>query len=117
MAELTNHDGGLLVHLTDGRVSLLITSSGGMPCLAHWGAPLGDIDPRLVAALDRPVPGGGLDVDPPLGLIAEASVGWSGTPGLEGHRAGGRDFAPQFVLRSSSCDEHRAEFDLVDEPA
>lgn len=117
MSELTNHDAGLLVHLTDGRVSLLITSNGGMPCLAHWGAPLGDTDTQLLAALDRPVPRGGLDVDPPLGFIAEASVGWSGTPGLEGHRPNGRDFAPQFVLRSNSCDEHRAEFDLVDELA
>ena len=117
MSELTNHDAGLFVHLTDGRVSLLITSNGGMPCLAHWGAPLGDIDSRMFAALDRPVPRGGLDVDPPLALIAEASVGWSGTPGLEGHRPNGRDFAPQFAMRSSSCGEHRAEFELVDESA
>ena len=78
--------------------SLLITSDGGMPCVAHWGAPLGDADVRLLGGLERPVPGGGLDIDPPLGLVAESPVGWFGTPGLEGHRPDGTDFAPQFTL-------------------
>ncbi|MEP7203506.1 MAG: alpha-galactosidase [Ilumatobacteraceae bacterium] len=106
---------GLLAHLTDGNTSLLITSSNGMPCLAHWGARLGSSDERLLGALERPVPGGGLDVDPPVGLLAESSVGWFGKPGLEGHREGGRDFAPQFVLRSSETSDDRAEFDLSDD--
>jgi alpha-galactosidase len=107
----------VLVHLTDGSASLLITSDGGMPCLAHWGATLGDTDSRLLGALERPVPGGGLDIDPPLGLVAESSVGWFGNPGLEGHRDDGRDFAPQFVLRSSGSDERSAEFVLADDAA
>ncbi len=107
----------LLAHLTDGVTSLLFTSSGGMPCLAHWGAPLGPADQRLLAALERPVPGGGLDVDPPIGLLAESSVGWFGNPGLEGHRRDGSDFAPQFVLRSHEADGHRADFVLADESA
>ena len=107
----------LLAHLTDGITSLLITSSGGMPCLAHWGAPLGDSDGRLLAALERPVPVGGLDVDPPVGLLAESSVGWFGNPGLEGHRSDGRDFAPQFVLQSSEVGDRRAEFVMADQAA
>ena len=97
-----------VVHLTDGQTSVLITTAGGMPCLAHWGAALGDTDRAVIGALERPVPGGGLDVDPPLGLVAEASVGWFGTPGLEGHRPDGRDFAPQFTLQSIEADQHRA---------
>ncbi len=36
--------GWVLAHLTNRRTSLLIVSNGGMPCLAHWGAPLGDTD-------------------------------------------------------------------------
>ena len=108
---------GLLAHLTDGNSSLLIASNDGMPCLVHWGAPLGTADERLRGALERPVPGGGLDIDPPLGLLAESSVGWFGKPGLEGHRAGGRDFAPQFVLRSSEASADRAEFVLSDDAA
>ena len=106
-----------IVHLTDGRSSLLITTTGGMPCVAHWGAALGDADRGLVGALERPVPRGGLDVDPPLGLVAETGVGWFGNPGLEGHRPGGRDFAPQFGLQSIEADHRHAEFGLVDAAA
>ncbi len=106
-----------LVHLTDGNASLLMTSGGGMPCLVHWGAPLGDVDSHVLAAVQRPVPGGGLDVDPPLGLIAESSVGWFGTPGIEGHRPDGRDFAPQFAMTSFDVEQDQAEFALVDEAA
>jgi alpha-galactosidase len=108
---------GLLAHLSDGSTSLLITSDDGMPCLAHWGAALGSTDANVLAALQRPVPNGGLDVDPPLGLLAESSVGWFGKPGLEGHRSGGRDFAPQFVLRSVDAGNDHAEFVLSDEAA
>jgi alpha-galactosidase len=107
----------VLAHLTDGECSLLITSDGGMPCVAHWGAPLGETDPRVLRALERPVPRGGLDVDPPLGLLAESSVGWFGHPGIEGHRNDGRDFAPQFVLTSSTIDETTAAFALADAAA
>jgi alpha-galactosidase len=63
------------------------------------------------------VPRGGLDIDPPVGLVAESSVGYFGRPGLEGHRDDGRDFAPQFALQSINSDEHRAEFELVDDAA
>ena len=107
----------LIAHLTGAGTSLLFASSGGMPRLMHWGAPLGEADARLSGALERPVPGGGLDVDPPLGLIAESSVGWFGTPGLEGHRDGGRDFAPQFQLRSSEVTASSAGFVLRDSAA
>jgi alpha-galactosidase len=107
----------LLAHLSDGHVSLLLAGDDGMPCLVHWGSPLGDTDQRLLPALERPVPVGGLDIDPPLGLLAESSVGWFGKPGLEGHRPDGRDFAPQFVLQSSQADGRRAEFVLSDASA
>src|SRR3954469_7338061 len=106
-----------LVHLTDGRCSLLLSGAGGMPRLVHWGASLGDVDTRVLAALERPVPRGGLDVDAPLGLVAEASVGWFGTPGIEGHRPDGSDFAPQFVLRSSEVTSTDARFELTDASA
>lgn len=106
-----------LTHLTNGRSSLLIATSGGMPTLVHWGAPLGDVDEMLLRAVERPVPRGGLDVDPPVGLIAESSVGYFGRPGIEGHRDDGRDFAPQFALRSSRSDERSGEFELADKAA
>src|SRR3954469_7944585 len=106
-----------LVHLTDGRCSLLLSGAGGMPRLVHWGASLGDVDGRVVAALERPVPRGGLDVDAPLGLVAESSVGWFGMPGIEGPRPDGSDFAPQFVLRSTEATSTQVEFELTDAAA
>src|SRR4051794_33984664 len=75
---------GVLVHLTDGRCSLLISSAGDMPRLVHWGAQLGEVDGRVLLALERTVPRGGLDVDAPMGLVAEPGVGWFGPPGIEG---------------------------------
>jgi len=108
---------GELVHLTDGHSSLLLSSDGGMPQLVHWGAPLGDVDERLLRAVERPVPRGGLDVDPPLGLVAEASVGWFGTPGVEGHRPDGGDFAPQFRIDSTESTPTTARFELTDASA
>jgi alpha-galactosidase len=117
MSEPTDRPAPLVVHLTNGDTSLLITSSGGMPCLAHWGAPLGDTDARVLLALERPVPNGGLDIDPPLGLVVESSVGWFGKPGLEGHHLDGRDFAPQFSLKSSEIDDSTATFVLADDSA
>src|SRR3954465_2083368 len=106
-----------LVHLTDGSCSLLVASAGGMPRLVHWGASLGEVDARVLAALERPVPRGGLDVDAPLGLVAESSVGWFGMPGIEGHRSDGSDFAPQFVLRSTEATSTQVEFELTDAAA
>src|SRR4029079_2250659 len=62
-------------------------------------------------------PRGGLDVDPPLGLVAEASVGWFGTPGVEGHRPDGGDFAPQFRIDSTESTPTTARFELTDASA
>ena len=107
----------LFVHLAGETTSMLFASSGGMPSLVHWGAPLGETDTRLLGAIERPVPIGGLDVDPPLGLVAETSVGWFGTPGIEGHRDGGRDFAPQFQLTSSDVGDTAVVFVLRDPAA
>ena len=101
MAEAANaNEMPQFVHLTDDRSSMLITISRGMPCVAHWGAAVGDLDRALLGAVERAVPGGGLDVDPPLGLVAESGVGSFGRPGIEGHRPDGRDFAPRFSLQS-----------------
>ncbi len=103
-----------LVHLSNGRTSLVFADTGGMPRLVHWGQALGPLSPGAAAMWDRPAPGGGLDIDPPLGLVAQAGDGWFGTPGIEGHRPGGRDFAPRFSLISTEVDDHRVTFELAD---
>ena len=106
----------IVAHLIDDSTSVVFTSDGGMPTIAHWGAPLGQ-DPVDPAIFERPVANGGLDVDAPLGLVAEASRGTFARPGIEGRRAAGRDFAPRFALDSVTADLRHAAFELVDEVA
>jgi alpha-galactosidase len=85
----------IVAHLGDERTSLVFVGAGGMPELAYWGAWLGS-GPLDVSMFERPVPNGGLDIDPPVGLVTEASGGWFGKPGIEGSRSDRRDFSPRF---------------------
>lgn len=102
--------------LSNEHVSVVVLSDGGMPEIGYWGSPIGDgtIDAGLFA---RPVVGGGLDVDAPLGVVAEAARGWFGRPGIEGNRPGGGDFAPRFSLIDAECDASHISARLRDEHA
>ena len=114
----------IVARLGDDTTSLVFTSSGGVPSLAHWGPAIGPapLDP---ACFQRALPHATLDVDAGPGLVAEAGAGWFGRPGLEGHRPDGADFQPRFrlVATDSDCDAgtgtgHDASsvrFELVDE--
>lgn len=103
----------VLAHLTDGRTSVVLAGDGGMPEILHWGAALGmgDLD---VTIFERPVVGGSLDLDAPIGLVPEARRGWFGPPGIEGCRPDGTDFAPRFRLESSDVREGRFVAQLRD---
>lgn len=98
----------VIAHLTDGAVSVVVVSSGGMPEVAHWGGAVGpgELDP---AAFVRPVVGGGLDVDAPVGLLPESACGWFGRPGIEMHRSGGRDIAPRLTLDHVDATGHHLD--------
>jgi alpha-galactosidase len=75
--------------------------SGGVPAIVHWGAALGALDAATLSAqMQRPVTHGSLDVVPALQLVPQHSLGSLARPGLQGHRPGGRDWAPRF----STCD-------------
>ena len=117
MALSTSPAGTSLVHLANDRTSLVFAHDGGMPRLVHWGQALGQLSPDAAAMWDRPAPRGGLDIDPPLGLVAQAGDGWFGTPGIDGHRPGGRDFAPRFSMAAIQADVHRAVFEMIDSDA
>ena len=107
-------------HLTDGAISVVVLgdAAGGAPWIGHWGSALGSLDESdLALALERPVPGGGLDVDPPPGLVAEAGQAWFGSPGIVGRRAKGTDFAPRFKVDGLIADEREATWQLSDEQA
>ncbi|NAZ86367.1 alpha-galactosidase [Kineococcus indalonis] len=94
-----------MVHLRAAGVSLVLrTHREQVPSVVHWGADLGDLDDAALADL---VTAGGtaranneVDEPRPLALLPEQVQGWSGTPGLAGHRDGtawATRFAPASV--------------------
>lgn len=92
----------MLVHLTDGTVSVVVDVMTGAPTIVHWGAPL-PVTPdedALVSATNRPIAHGMLDVEPRISLVPEHGSGFAGRPGLAGHRKRGRSWAPRFTYES-----------------
>ncbi|MFG1744892.1 alpha-galactosidase [Micromonospora chalcea] len=101
-----------IVHLRRARTSLVLDARGpGLPRVVHWGADLGPLPdedlPALVDATVPPVVPSSFDAPTVLSLLPEASAGWSGRPGLAGHRDG-RDWSTAFRLTG---------LDVHDEPA
>jgi alpha-galactosidase len=82
------------LHLTRGGVSLVVSrDAAGIPAVVHWGAALGDLDDAALTALVAArAPGASrsaYDVPRRTGLVPDNPRGYSGTPGLAGHRVGG----------------------------
>lgn len=91
------------VHVGDDSLSVVLDLRHGIPAIVFWGRPLGepssaDLD-ALASSLERPIEHGGLDIVAPLTLISLHSSGSQARPGLEGHRPGGRHWAPVLELR------------------
>lgn len=91
-----------ILHLRRARTSLVLDARGpGLPRVVHWGGDVGDLDDdglrQLVDATVPPVVPSSFDEPPVLSLLPEASAGWSGRPGLAGHRDG-RDWSTSFRL-------------------
>ncbi len=108
-------------HLTNGATSVVIADIGGMPWIAHWGAPIVDADvDGLLEAIARPLPNGTLDFETPVGIIAEHGSGFSGSPGISGARANGSAWAPRFGAdqgggsRNDDDDAQRVSYELAD---
>lgn len=106
-----------VVHLRAAGVSLVLAGcTDALPTLVHWGADLGPLD---AGALADVVATGGtaranndLDVPQPLSLLPEQSHGWSGTPGLAGHRAG-TAWSTMFVPTDVTVTDRGADGGLV----
>ncbi|WP_091348733.1 alpha-galactosidase [Micromonospora rhizosphaerae] len=93
-----------IVHLRRARTSLVLDARGpGLPRVVHWGADLGPLDAAdltdLVDATIPPVMPSSFDAPTVLSLLPEPSAGWSGRPGLAGHRDG-RDWSTAFRLHA-----------------
>ena len=63
----------------------------------------------------RAVLGGGIDLDPPLGIIPQHHDGWLGTSGIEGCFHDGSGSFPHFVIESSTHTTTSATFILRDD--
>jgi alpha-galactosidase len=117
----TRDPGAGVVHLRAAGVSLVLsTPEGALPGVVHWGADLGDLDAAALAELVRaeatvPV-NNDVDEPQPLSLLPEQSRGWTGQPGLSGHRAG-RAWSTRFATTSSTLAPAEAGGRLVVEAA
>ena len=80
--------------LRAGGTALLLDARGdGPPVVLHWGADPGPLDDEALAelalALARDVAHSSVDVATRPSIVPGEAEGWSGRPGLSGHRPGG----------------------------
>lgn len=102
-----------LLHLHDERLSVVISTRGNVPAIVYWGSFLGE-KPLHQNLFMRAVLGGGVDLDPPLGIIAQHHDGWLGNPGVEGCFPDGSGSFPHFIVSSSTNTTTSANFTLRD---
>jgi alpha-galactosidase len=94
-------DSSVVVHVLRSRaVAVAVDVAGGVPRVLHWGRAVDD-SPRtrhFLGTLSESQHGAdGLQPHRRLpAVVPEQSAGWTGTPGLEGHRAGAV-FSTRFV--------------------
>jgi alpha-galactosidase len=90
-----------------GGTSLVVDVGGGVPRVLHWGRRLSDEaagDPMLASLGDSQHGADGLTGQRRLpALLPEQAMGWTGLPGLEGHRDG-RTFTTLFVPTGRKLD-------------
>jgi len=93
----------------DGVAVVLDLTSGQLPAVIHWGADLGSLSTQDVAALAltgiRTTDGNLLDVPVRQSLLPQQVAGWTGRPGLSGHRDAGAAWSPSFETTSITVDD------------
>src|SRR4051794_35157382 len=96
------------VVLHGGGTSVVVDVTGGVPRVVHWGARLGaaaSADPTLATLGDSQHGADGLTGQQRTpALLPEQATGWTGTPGIEGHRTG-RDFTTLFDPAGHDLDQ------------
>src|SRR4249920_1162536 len=89
-----------------GTAVLIDITGPDLPRVLHWGADPGEVPAdRLAADLTSAMPFSAFDSWWPLTLLPGEPDGWSGRPGLAGHR-GGADVFPRLVVREQPVIEH-----------
>ena len=92
-----------VIHLQGSSFDVVVDLDHGTPVIVHWGAPIDDPDAFAVAD-DRPLVYGTPDAVAPLSIVPEHGAGFTGRPGLRGHRRRGRHWAPRFEPRDHTVD-------------
>lgn len=94
------HHQDLAVLAAAGSALVLDTSAPHLPAVLHWGADPGELgDPQeLLLALTPGWPVASVDQPVPLRLVPHQADGWTGRPGITGHRDGAH---PHLRLRLS----------------
>jgi alpha-galactosidase len=112
------------LYLTRAGVSLVVDrDEAGIPTVVHWGAALGDLDDdALASVVAARVPGvarSAYDVRRRTGLVPDGTRGYSGTPGLAGHRVGGSAaaYGPSLVDWDVALGDHAVTFTSRDDEA
>jgi alpha-galactosidase len=103
-----------LLHLHHDDLSVVISTQGNVPAIVYWGNALGASSLQS-HMFTRAVLGGGIDLDPPLGIIPQHHDGWLGTSGIEGCFHDGSGSFPHFVIESSTHTATSATFILCDD--
>jgi alpha-galactosidase len=92
----------------DGVAVVLDVTDGQLPAIVHWGFDLGPLSAADVAALAlasvRTTDGNPVDVTVRQAILPQQEAGWTGRPGLSGHRTGGADWSPRFTTTSMTVD-------------
>ena len=113
-------------HLRSGGVSLVVAVDGspGLPRILYWGADLGELPDEALRELAvvsvAQVTSYVMDDPVPAAVLPEHALGYSGWPGVSGHR-GGRDWSPLFAVtgveRAGDADSPGMVVQGVDEAA
>ena len=101
--------------LDGGNQSLVfVTPPTGAPRLGYWGPDLGELDlvDQVMALLPRALPGGMLDQGEALSWLPEPGQGFTGYPGLAGHR-NGQTLISQLALVSAEAGRVVLQDDLA----
>ena len=85
----------------------LAPPGGGLPQVLHWGADPGPLPDDELVTVSNLLPGvahNSLDEAPRFTLLPGQPDGWSGRPGLSGHRDGADPY-PRFVVTDTTVTE------------
>jgi alpha-galactosidase len=92
-------------HLRSGGVGLVVAvgTSPGLPRILYWGADFGELPDEALRELAvvsvAQVTSYVMDEPVPAAVLPEHALGYSGWPGVSGHRDG-RDWSPLFTVTS-----------------